>query len=365
MEQFRAHQRDSFTRAPLNSALCAAIGADRSLRTLLAHAPVEQQLPVLLLASIHFLVLGEPDHELATWYPNLTDDPRDPEDPELAAVLQRFVEERVPAVLELLANRRVQTNEIGRCALFLPALALIAADRSPIGLVDVGASAGLTTLLPHFSFRFDDDTSGTAPAEGEVIGTGAPLLVCSARGSGPTPTRIPDVASSRGIDLDPIDVSDTDDARWLQACCWPDQTDRFERLRAAIAIARTDPPEIVSGDAVETIGATIEAVPVEQHPVVTCSWALNYLGADARRAFVEELDRAGESRDLSWVFAESPALTPELPHAADLEGEHTTAIVLVRWRDGRRSVDHLATGHPHGYWLHWRRRDPTSIPSAP
>ncbi|MGB3737377.1 MAG: DUF2332 domain-containing protein [Ilumatobacter sp.] len=365
VQRVETHQRYSLTRAPLNAALCGVIARDRSLHTLLAHAPVEQQLPVLLLAAIHFLVIGEPDHELAAWYPNLTSDFRDPADPALARVLHDFVNDRGPSMLDLLATRRVQTNEVGRCALFLPALALIAADRTPIGHIDVGTSAGLTTLLPRFAYRYDVDEAGGdegagdgeevgAGASGDVIGDGQPLLVCSTRGAVPVPTEIPTIARARGIDLDPIDITDPDDARWLRACCWPDQIDRFERLAAAIEMARTDPPEIVAGDAVAVIRDTIDTLPSDQHPVVTCSWALNYLTADARRAFVAELDAAGAARDLSWVFAESPALAPELPHAPDLRGEHTTALVLVRWREGERQVDHLATGHPHGYWLHWR-----------
>lgn len=354
VQKVRAHERDSFTRAPLNAALCAVIARDRSLHTLLAHAPVEQQLPVLLLASIHFLVLAEPNHELAAWYPNVTRHHRDPTDPALAPVLHDFVNDRAPSMLELLATRRVQTNEIGRCALFLPALGLIAADRTPIGHVDVGTSAGLTTLLARFAYRYVDDQGEGVTRAGDVIGSGAPLLECSTRGTGPVPTAIPDIASAQGIDLDPIDISDPDDARWLQACCWPDQTDRFERLAAAIEMAQADPPKIITGDAVDVICDTIQRVPPDQHPVVTCSWALNYLTPAARHAFVEELDTSGAVRDISWVFAESPALTPELPHARDLAGEHTTALVLTRWRNGERSVDHLATCHPHGYWLHWR-----------
>lgn len=354
VQKFRAHEADSSTRAPLNAALCGAIARDRSLHTLLAHAPLEQQLPVLLLAAIHFLVLDEPDHELASWYPNITADCRDPQDRALAQVLRAFVNDRGPSMLELLATRRVQTNEVGRCALILPPLELVAADRVPIAQVDVGTSAGLTTLLRRFSYRYDAAGDNGDVVEGDVIGTGSPLLTCSTRGVGPTPTAMPTIASARGIDLDPIDITDPADARWLRACCWPDQTDRFERLAAAIEAAQAEPPQIVTGDAVDVIRGTIHAVPTSQHPVITTSWALNYLTPDARRAFVEELGAIGAERDISWVFAESPALTPELPHAGDLADEHTTALVLVRWRNGARTVDHLATCHPHGYWLHWR-----------
>lgn len=348
VQKIRAHERDSVTRAPLNAALCGVIARDPSLHTLLAHAPTEQQLPVLLLAAIHFLVLDEPDHDLAAWYPNISADARDPHDPELAPTLHHFVNERGPSVLDLLATRRVQTNEVGRCALFLPALALLAGD-APLAHVDVGTSAGLTTLLPRFSYRYDTENGSGTPFGGD-----GPLLVCSTRGSGPVPTSIPAIASARGIDLDPIDIADPDDARWLQACCWPDQTDRFERLAAAIDMAAARPPEIVTGDAVDSIRSTIDAVPADQHPVVTCSWALNYLTPAARREFVAELDATGADRDISWVFAESPSLTPELPHDPDLAERFTTALTLVRWRGAVRSLEHLGTGHPHGYWLHWR-----------
>jgi hypothetical protein len=27
---------------------------------------------------------------------------------------------------------------------------------------------------------------------------------------------------------------------------------------------------------------------------------------------------------------------------------------MVRWRNGERFVDHLATVHPHGFWMQWR-----------
>ena len=33
---------------------------------------------------------------------------------------------------------------------------------------------------------------------------------------------------------------------------------------------------------------------------------------------------------------------------------HRSVLSMVRWRDGKRSVAHLATVHPHGFWMHWR-----------
>ena len=41
-----------------------------------------------------------------------------------------------------------------------------------------------------------------------------------------------------GLDLSPVDPYSDDDARWLLACQWPDNPERFGRLRAAIENAR-------------------------------------------------------------------------------------------------------------------------------
>ncbi|MCH9837257.1 DUF2332 domain-containing protein [bacterium] len=343
--RFTSQARTAMPRAPLNSALCAAVANDRSLHTLLGHAPTTRQHPILLLAVIHFLLLAEPDQALAGWYPNIAVDARNPLDPELGATLADFVHERSPAVLELLETRRVQTNEVGRCALFLPPMTTVAAGVGPIAHVDVGSSAGLTLLMSHFAYRYN---------EGPTIGQSRVRLDCSTSGSGTVPDAIPPIASAQGVDIDPIDITNPSDARWLQACCWPDQTDRFRRLANALAIAHQNPPGVRSGDAVELVGDLVEKAVHAGHPVVTTSWVMNYLDPSHRRRFMERLEELGTEIDLSWVLAESPDQTPELPHPADLAGKDITALSLVTWRAGARQVQPLGTCHPHGYWLHWR-----------
>jgi hypothetical protein len=149
-------------------------------------------------------------------------------------------------------------------------------------------------------------------------------------------------------------VTDDDEARWLEACVWPDQADRFHRLVAAIDIAREHPPEILAGEAVASVAAALERVGTTAHPVVMNSWVLNYFTPAQRRAYLAELEAVGARRDLSWVYAEAPAHIPELPNAPDPKDPHRTVLSMVRWRGGRRVVDHLATVHPHGFWMQWR-----------
>lgn len=349
-QQFAAFSSTAHPRAPLYAAMSAAIAREPDLYRLLLHAPPTQQMPVLLFASIHALLLDDPSHELAQWYPNLTVDHRAPTDRSLLPTLKRFIAAHAETFEQLLATRTTQTNEVGRCSILLPALGLLAAEVGPLGHLDVGASGGLNLLFDRYTYRYRSP-------DGQVTSLGAPsdvVLTTGTKGSVPVPMEMPTITTRCGVDQHPIDVTDDGEANWLEACVWPDQTERFDRLVAAIEIARADPPELLAGDAVRSLAAAVDRVGAAAHPVVTNSWVLNYLTPDSRRAYLAELDRLGAERDLSWIYAEAPALIPELPNAPDPVDTHRTVLSMVRWRNGERSVDHLATCHPHGFWIHWR-----------
>jgi len=346
VRHFRANAASASPRAPLYVALSTAIADDPELYRLLLQAPEQQRLPVLLLAASHKLVLEEPDHPLAAWYPNLTESHRDPASPELVPTFKRFLQERNGPLSQLLRTRRTQTNEVGRCAMFVLALGLLADEVGPIAHLDVGASGGLNLLIDRYEYHFEP---------GGAVGGPSPVVITSGtRGDPPIPTAPPSAAVRCGIDVAPIDVTSDDEAHWLEACVWPDQADRFRRLAAAIEIARQAPPELLAGDAVPSLAPAIERMARGGHPVVTNSWVLNYLTSEQRVAYLAELDRIGEHTDMSWAYVEAPGLVPELPAPDDLTDPHVTLVTIVRWRRGARTADHVATCHPHGFWIHWR-----------
>ncbi|MDO8392008.1 MAG: DUF2332 domain-containing protein [Actinomycetota bacterium] len=335
------------TRAPLYTRLAAGIAEDRDLLGLLQHAPPTQQQPVLLLAAVHFLLLRGDDTSLAAHYPNLSPPGAAEGDP--VALFRSFALAREELLLQVLTTRNTQTNEVGRCAQFLPAFGMLAREVGALAHIDVGTSAGLNLLLPRFEYEYTPGSS-VRPVHPSPV-----LLRCGVRGDArvPVPATMPGVARSVGLDQSPIDVLDDDEVRWLEACVWPDQADRFARLVGAIGMAREHPPEVHRGDAVDDLAALVDRVRPDGHPVVTNSWVLNYLPDDVRLRYVAELDRLGSEHDLSWVIAESPAATPGLPVPTSDPPEEITVISLVRWRGGTRSVQRLATTHPHGYWVQW------------
>jgi hypothetical protein len=342
-ERFRQFAGTATTRAPLYARLAEAIADEPEVADLLSAAPATQQAPVLLLAATHHLVLAGASPTLAAFYPNLTSDP-DSGDPWPA--FRDLCGTHRDQIRAIVARRHTQTNEVGRCALFLPAFSLVAHEvAAPIAQVDVGTSAGLTLLWAGYGYEYRPGPS-FAP-ERDVV------LQCDVRGQPPLPRELPAHAPGLGLDLHPIDISDDDAVRWLEACVWPDQTDRFERLEGALRLARSSPPDVRTGDAVDDLVATVEEAALRGHPVVTTSWALSYLSLERQRQFVDRLDELGARMDLSWVAAESPEQTAGLPFHHSPATAHLTALSLATWRNGRRELRTLGTAHPHGYWLHW------------
>ena len=337
-QRFRDFADTARPRAPLYARLSAAIAGDDAVATLLTAAPPTQQIPVLLFAATHHLVLAGACPELAAHYPNLSPVP-DAGDPWPA--FRDLCHQHAAQLREIIATRHTQTNEVGRCATFLPAFAQIAEETgSPLAQVDVGTSAGLTLGWHRYGYSY---------APGPQVATEAPLVLpCGVRGAAPLPTVIPAHGRGIGLDLHPIDVCDDDAVRWLEACVWPDQADRFHRLETAIRLAQSAPSELRAGDAVDDLAAAVADVAETGHPVVTTSWALSYLAVERQREFVQRLDRIGAGADISWVAAESPAQTPGLPIPHTPEIAELTVLSLTRWRGGRRTVQRLATAHPHG-----------------
>jgi hypothetical protein len=337
---FAEFARTASQRAPLYHRLASGIAADPELAGLLLSAPPMQRQPVLLFACVHDrLLAGRSDEGLARFYPTLV---AAPDDGDPMPAFRAFVAAHADELAELLVTRSTQTNEIGRCALLLPAFGIVADEVGALAHIDIGASAGLNLLLDRYHYVYEPG--------GELGGPSTVELTCATRGRVRLPSTLPGIVERVGLDRSPVDIGDDEAARWLMACVWPDQRDRMDRLQAAIGVARSTGVDVRPGDAALDTAALV--LGADAHPLVTTTWVLNYLSATERGAFLDALDACGRRRDVSWVFAESPVLVPELP-TVDARTS-TTALVLVRWRTGRRTARHLAQCHPHGYWLQWR-----------
>ncbi|MGD9633168.1 MAG: DUF2332 domain-containing protein [Pirellulales bacterium] len=302
--------------------LSLEIAADDRLVRFIARMPVIQ--PNLFLAALQYLVGVD-------------------EMPRTAAQARSLVESRREEVEGLMRSRRTQTNEPGRCATILPAL-----PKGPLALVEVGASAGLCLLVDEYAYEYGDRRVG--PRSSPV------RIRCVATGSPPLPAAVPQVAWRGGLDINPLDVHDDQDSRWLLSLVWPGHAERRERLSAAIGLARLRGVRVSRGDLASDLLAFLAGVPAEATLVVFHTAVLVYVNEENRRRFANSLAEVSKQRDVVWISNESAGVVPEITALAPPVRPADKLLGRTHFRDGERSDEFLAVAHTHGAELHWYAR---------
>lgn len=307
-ENYRAFALEARGRSPVYESLAGSVAEDTGIVRFLGSLPPEKRQPNLLFAAARYLLGVTPSLDR----------------------LRALVSQNRAELAGVMLTRRTQTNEPARCATLLPALAQLP---PPLALIEAGASAGLTLLFDRYSYDY---------AGHRIVGQDplAPTLRCEPRGPVPLPARVPEIAWRAGLDLNPLDVTSDDDVRWLSCLVWPGEGDRGQRLAAAIAAARRDPPVVHRGDLLTDLPPLAAQAPAGATLVVYHSAVLAYLAPAGRRRFAATVRRL----PAVWLSNEGPGVVPELP----VPPYHGTPFVLGR--DGHTPI---ALTDSHGTWLQW------------
>ena len=122
-------------------------------------------------------------------------------------------------------------------------------------------------------------------------------------------TAVPQIVWWAGLDLNPLDVSDPEQAAWLRTLGWPEQTDRLARLCAAIQITASNKPRLVTGDLRHALATLAAEAPKAATLVIFHSAVLAYVAAASERA---EFARSVRSRCHFWLANEAPQVFPEI-----------------------------------------------------
>lgn len=331
---------------PLYDAMVRAAADDPEIMALVAAAPSEAHVPNNLHAAARFLLLSGVDHPLAEAYePGYAGD--------LGPLFRDLVLAHREDVSELLATRYVQTNEVNRCAAIAPCLDRVGARaRRPLALVDVGCSAGFNLVVDRHRIELTspDDHDDVVWARGPRDAA----LVITAENRGRVPDDEPaEIGWRRGIDRNPIDVTDEDDARWLEALVWPDHPERRARVHAAIDAVRADPPALVRTDALDGLRSALADAPGDHLVTVLTTWVVFYFDEELRRAFEATILDAG--RPTAWVAMEMAGVVPGIavpPVPGPLAGGEVSVMSLVSAGAGRPADrEFLGFTHPHGAWV--------------
>jgi hypothetical protein len=307
-ENYRRFARvEARGKSPLYVEICERVADDPEMLDFLAHQPPGKRQPNLLLAAVRFLFGDQAGY----------------------AAFRSAVLEHRDELASMLATRRTQTNEPGRCAVLLPLLCQLP---QPVALLEVGAAAGLCLLCDRYGYDYD----------GTHVGSSNVVFACSLHGGVPVPSQPPEVAWRGGIDLEPVDLDDPHAVRWLEALVWPEEKDRLQRLRGAIAVARRERPKVIRANLLDALTALASEAPSDATLVVFHTAVLAYLSAPERERFARDVRALGAE----WISNEAPGVAPTAvaPRAKPVADSH-----FVIARNGQS----VAFCDPHGRWVQW------------
>jgi hypothetical protein len=160
----------------------------------------------------------------------------------------------------------------------------------PLALLEVGASAGLCLLPDYYGYDYDGEHAVEPMMS---CGMEPPRFGCRAGPGTPLPRWGVEVAWRAGLDLNPVDLSDEAEIRWLEALIWPGEEYRVR-----------DP--------------------------------------DDREAFARSVAQAGAV----WIANEGPH---NIPGVRDLSGRHRDPAAFLLCVD----AEPQAWTDGHGTWIDW------------
>ncbi len=352
---------------PAYHAICHGIAEDADLLALIGAHPQEAQQPNIILAAARYLLLSGIDHELAAVFGH--DAKQSSANP--FPLFKDLVMSHEEEFTALIATRRTQTNEVGRSGCIAASFqylshrpvnrhATVATNgegKRPLAWIDLGASAGLNLLLDHFriNYRTEASTRSLGPSDASVVVNTDAVGLPDFDG-----LPLPSISWRVGVDRAPINVVDQAEARWLEACVWPSNVARADRLRSALALAQLHEPSMITADAVAGLGQAIEQAPVNAELVITTTWVWFYLPDDVRTALIELMRTAG--RPVRWVSLEAAGVVSgfdlgDLPPGKTLT---FSSVLGLHSFDGfgHQSAEMLGWSHPHGDWINWKKPMP-------
>jgi hypothetical protein len=294
-----------------------------------AEEPAGSVLSLRLAGSMHRLVLERKAPELALHYPSVGGTA--PVE-QLWPAAERAAREHLDE-LRALVTRPVQTNEVGRAAALVGALALLGGR---IRLLELGSSAGLNLRCDAFAYDVAPD---------QVLGDPDSPVRLVRPWDGVLPDGSFDVTSRRGCDPDPIDTSTPDGRLTLTSYVWGDQVERLERLRAAFEVAARLPASVEQSGALAFLTRELADLPEGSTTVVWHSVVWQYVDPAERAAVDALLERVG-SRATSTAPLARVSLEPER-----VGEDFTFRVHVQRWPDGERV--HVADALGHGPPVRW------------
>ncbi|MFC4560071.1 DUF2332 domain-containing protein [Virgibacillus kekensis] len=276
--------------------LASKVADDEYLLSLCSYVREGQPVPNMLFGAVHYLLLKGESHELADYYPSLTDSPGEPRD--AFPSFKNFCKIHQEEIIPLMKHKLVQTNEVRRTGYLYPAFCFIYEKiKKPLALIEIGTSAGLQLFWDQYSYSYGSDQiygnrSSEVHIDTEVRGNNFPFLLSES----------PPVISRTGLDLHINDVTDPEDYLWLKALIWPEHVERRKLFECAANYVNTNSVSLIEGDGITMLPETARDIPVDAAIVVFHTHVANQLSYQAKANLLRSIKDISGEREIFHLY---------------------------------------------------------------
>jgi hypothetical protein len=321
--------RDYRGSSRLYESLSSFVSSDTELLEIASHG--QSALPNLFFGAVHFLLMHHKNERLALYYVSLHG-PKQIDD-DLFPLFRSFCIQHRSELIEIISSRIVQTNEVSRCAYLYPAFTVVAkmCRNAPLGLIDIGASAGLHLLWDQYGYDY-----GLGRIYGDPT---SPVTIKSALTENHQPEfdeTFPRIQSRFAIDLRVVSTDKPDEIMWLDALIWPEHHSRRELFHRAIDLLKREKDKICffEGDAADLLPGVLAQVSANEVPCVYQTHIWRQLSTTSKTKLISALEELGRDRAVFFVSALS-----------QLRLELFAPSAHMQWT--------LANYEQHGGWVEW------------
>lgn len=320
--------RDS---SPLYESLSLYISQDNELLEIGNVAREDQPVPNLLFGAVHYLLMQGYDHPLKDYYPSIVRDANPVT--ESFESFKSFCLTYRNEIESILSSKRVQTNEVRRCAYLYPAFGYIhQKTRKPLALIEIGTSAGLQLLWDQYAYSY-----GTEEVFGEVqsrlhirsefVGELTPPL-----SSAPAP-----VVKRIGLDLNIVDLDNEAERVWLKSLIWPEHEERLQMFERASSYIGEQPIDFIEGDGISRLSGLVGSIPEGSTLCIFHTHVANQMTIDMKKHLLNVVEEIGQTRDVFHLY----------------NNIQDKDLHLDEYVNGIKREQTIAETDGHGIWFRW------------
>lgn len=235
----RFAKQEAKNNSPLYEYWCERIITNEQLLHLIMHIPETQPKPNLFFGSVQYL-----SAQKETPLKRIFENPYEVNLEESFQLLIGFCTQHSDELLQLFQTKSVQTNEVQRASYLYPIFSEIAEEaKLPLSLLEIGTSAGLLLNLDGYRYEIEQEPPISFGNENSPL-----TLFAKNYGTPITSVKSLNIVHRFGIDLNIIDLQDSDEYLWLKSLIWPEQIIRKENLARAMVIHRQYSKLLLTGD---------------------------------------------------------------------------------------------------------------------